>query len=46
MEEILNKWTGDFENKQREFHRLAADVSDWDRLLMENGHNVTSIFAF
>jgi len=41
LEEIVNRWTADLENNVREFNKFAAEVSVWDRVLIENGNNVS-----
>jgi len=44
LEEIVNRWTADLENNVREFNKFAAEVSVWDRALIENGNNVSQTF--
>jgi len=46
LEEIVNRWTADLENNVREFNTFAAEVSVWDRALIENGNNVSQAFFF
>jgi nuclear pore complex protein Nup62 len=40
MEEILNGWTKELEKQTKEFHKEAAQVAQWDQLLLENGNKV------
>jgi nuclear pore complex protein Nup62 len=41
MEEIVNRWSSDLETQTREFTRIAGEVSVWDRMLVENGAQVS-----
>lgn len=40
LEEIINTWTLELEANTRDFHKFAAEISVWDRALIENGNNV------
>ncbi len=42
IEEIVNKWSTEFETQVREFNKFASEVAVWDRSLIENGNNVSS----
>ncbi|KAF9483946.1 hypothetical protein BDN70DRAFT_918003 [Pholiota conissans] len=44
LEEIINRWTADLEHNIREFNKFAAEVSIWDRALIENGNNIAALF--
>lgn len=41
IEEIVNKWTGELETHVKDFGKFAAEVSVWDRALIESGNNVS-----
>ncbi|KAK7049635.1 FG-nucleoporin nsp1 [Paramarasmius palmivorus] len=41
IEEIVNKWSTELETHVKEFNKFAAEVSMWDRALIENGNNIT-----
>lgn len=45
LEEIVNRWTADLENNVREFNKFAAEVSVWDRALIENGNNIAALHS-
>ena len=40
MEEIINAWTLELETNTKDFNKFAAEISVWDRALIENGNNV------
>ena len=40
MQDIVNKWNQDLEVQTREFHKMAQQVSKWDRVVLENGSKV------
>ena len=43
IEEIVNRWSTDLEMHVRDFNKFAAEVVVWDRSLIENGNNVSSM---
>ncbi|KDR83589.1 hypothetical protein GALMADRAFT_235853 [Galerina marginata CBS 339.88] len=45
LEEIVNRWTADLETNVREFNKFAAEVSVWDRALIENGNNIAALYS-
>ncbi|KAF8914054.1 Nsp1-like C-terminal region-domain-containing protein [Gymnopilus junonius] len=45
LEEIVNRWTSDLETNVREFNKFAAEVSVWDRVLIENGNNIAALYS-
>ncbi|KAI6047304.1 Nsp1-like C-terminal region-domain-containing protein [Pisolithus marmoratus] len=45
IEEIVNKWSSELENQVREFNKFAAEVTVWDRALMENGNNLAALYS-
>jgi len=45
LEEIVNRWTADLEKNVREFNKFAAEVSVWDRVLIENGNNIAALHS-
>lgn len=40
LEEIVDSWGTDLEKQASEFKRIAGEVQEWDRVLMENGNQV------
>ncbi|KAL1918902.1 uncharacterized protein VTP21DRAFT_2283 [Calcarisporiella thermophila] len=44
MEEILNRWSAELDSCVREFHKQAVDVAEWDRILIENGSQITKLY--
>lgn len=45
IEEIVNKWSTEFETQVREFNKFASEVAVWDRSLIENGNNLAALYA-
>ncbi|KAK7470798.1 FG-nucleoporin nsp1 [Stygiomarasmius scandens] len=45
IEEIVNKWSSELETHVREFNKFAAEVSMWDRALIENGNNLAALYS-
>ncbi|KAF9263532.1 hypothetical protein L218DRAFT_959073 [Marasmius fiardii PR-910] len=45
IEEIVNKWHSELETHVREFNKFAAEVSMWDRALIENGNNLAALYS-
>lgn len=45
IEDIINKWTSDLENYSKQFAQQAAEVSKWDRLLIESGDKISKLYA-
>ncbi|KTW32664.1 uncharacterized protein T551_00149 [Pneumocystis jirovecii RU7] len=45
IEDIINKWTSDLEKYSRQFSQQAAEVSKWDRLLIESGDKISKLYA-
>lgn len=40
LEEIVDSWGTDLEKQAGEFKRIAGEVQEWDRVLMDNGNQV------
>jgi hypothetical protein len=40
MDEILHQWSRQLDEHTKAFREQAKKVSDWDRKLFENGHQV------
>jgi nuclear pore complex protein Nup62 len=38
--EIVNRWTGELDTHRNTFNTHAAEVSAWDRALIQNANNV------
>ncbi|KAJ8086474.1 FG-nucleoporin nsp1 [Marasmius tenuissimus] len=45
IEEIVNKWSTELETHVKEFNKFAAEVSMWDRALIENGNNLATLYS-
>lgn len=45
IEEIVNKWSNELETHVKEFNKFAAEVSVWDRALIENSNSVRQKLA-
>ncbi|KAG4306383.1 hypothetical protein PORY_000371 [Pneumocystis oryctolagi] len=45
IDDIINKWTSDLETYSRQFNQQAAEVSKWDRLLIESGDKISKLYA-
>ena len=43
IEEIVNRWSTELETHVKEFNKFASEVAVWDRALIENGNNVSSL---
>ncbi|KAG9237623.1 nuclear pore complex protein An-Nsp1 [Amylocarpus encephaloides] len=44
MDEIITRWAGDLSKYQKEFQEQAAKVSEWDRLLVNNGEKIQKLY--
>ena len=40
LEEIVNSWSTELEERTRDFSDIAGEVREWDRVLRENGEQV------
>lgn len=40
LEEIVNNWSNELEERTRDFSEIAGEVREWDRVLRENGEQV------
>lgn len=40
LEDIVDQWAADLEVQAVEFKRLATEVQEWDRILIDNGNQV------
>lgn len=45
LEEIVNSWSGELEERTRDFTDIAGEVREWDRVLRENGEKVCSFVS-
>ncbi|OAD68112.1 hypothetical protein PHYBLDRAFT_160236 [Phycomyces blakesleeanus NRRL 1555(-)] len=45
MEELLNMWTSELTKQTNEFHKKAAQVSEWDRQLIVNGSAINELYG-
>ncbi|KAF5393956.1 hypothetical protein D9757_000140 [Collybiopsis confluens] len=45
IEEIVNKWSNELETHIKEFNKFAAEVSTWDRALIENSKSLGIIYS-
>jgi len=44
MDEIITRWATDLTKYQKEFKEQANKVSEWDRLLVENGDKIQKLY--
>jgi N-acetylmuramoyl-L-alanine amidase CwlA len=44
LEEAINKWTLDLEEQEKIFLNQATQVNAWDRLLVNNGEKIVSLY--
>lgn len=44
MDEIITRWASDLQKYQKEFKGQAEKVSQWDRLLVENGEKIQKLY--
>ena len=40
LEDIVNNWSNELEERTRDFSEIAGEVREWDRVLRENGEQV------
>ena len=45
MEDLINKWTSELSKGQKQFKEQAEAISDWDRILIENGERISKLYA-
>ncbi|KAG8905959.1 FG-nucleoporin nsp1 [Tulasnella sp. 403] len=45
LEEIVDQWNSDLDVQSGEFKRLAGEVQEWDRILMENSSQIANLYA-
>ena len=45
LEDFINKWTLELEEQEAIFLDQATQVNAWDRLLIDNGDNVSSAIS-
>lgn len=44
MDEIITRWASDLQKYQKEFKGQAEKVSQWDRVLVENGEKIQKLY--
>lgn len=44
MDEIIARWASDLSKYQKEFHDQASKVAQWDRLLVDNGAKIQTLY--
>jgi nuclear pore complex protein Nup62 len=44
MDEIITRWATDLSKYQKEFKDQAAKVTEWDRLLVQNGEKIQKLY--
>lgn len=44
MDEILHQWSRQLDEHTKAFREQAKKVSDWDRKLFENGHQISNLY--
>jgi nuclear pore complex protein Nup62 len=45
LEEIVNRWNAELEERVKEYEELAAEVRAWDQVLIANGEKVRRLSA-
>ncbi|KAG8923757.1 FG-nucleoporin nsp1 [Tulasnella sp. 417] len=45
LEEIVDSWGTDLEKQAAEFKRIGGEVQEWDRVLMDNGNQIATLYA-
>ena len=45
MDEIITRWATDLGKYQKDFREQAEKVSEWDRLLVDNGTKVQKLYG-
>ena len=45
MDEIITRWATDLSKYQKEFKEQASKVSEWDRMLVENGEKIQKLYT-
>lgn len=43
MDDIVNGWNKELDAQVKEFARQAAEVKEWDKVLVENGNQVRDV---
>jgi len=43
LDEIVTGWSNELEERTRDFSEVAGDVREWDRVLRENGEQVSRL---
>lgn len=43
LEEIVNSWSSELEERTRDFSDIASEVREWDQVLRENGEQVRQL---
>ena len=46
LDEIVNTWSGELEERTKDFGELASEVREWDNVLRKNGDQVSVILSF
>lgn len=45
LEEIVNNWSAELDERTREFGDLAGEVREWDRVLRQNGEKISELYT-
>jgi nuclear pore complex protein Nup62 len=43
LEDIVNRWSTDLDDRVREFTNLAQEVKEWDSILLSNGEDIRKL---
>ncbi|XP_051877694.1 nucleoporin 62 like isoform X2 [Pristis pectinata] len=43
LESLINKWSVELEDQEKQFLHQATQVNAWDRMLIENGEKITAL---
>lgn len=44
LEDIVNRWSGELDDRVREFTHLAGEVKAWDSVLLSNGEEISKLY--
>lgn len=44
LEDIVNRWSGELDERVRDFTHLAGEVKAWDSVLLSNGEEISKLY--
>lgn len=45
LEDIINRWSSDLDDRVRDFTNLAAEIKAWDSVLIQNGDEISKLYT-